>query len=227
MFSMKSARLGALAVALSAAMGSVAVAEEMPGNPYVTSNGSTPVMNSYGECWQAKGAKQQAIEACGDVMAKEEAPAPAAAVDGDDDGDGVPNSRDKCPNTPRGDKVDRDGCTIVESLTINLVNDEFDFDSAKLKPEMEAALDDLASRIKASEGHETVTVIGHTDSTGPENYNQGLSERRAAAAAGYLRGQGIEINDANIKGMGENSPIADNGTREGRAKNRRVEINTD
>ena len=220
-------RLSALAIALGAAMGGVAVAEEMAGNPYVTSKGDkAPVVNSYGECWPAKGATKQMLEACGDVIAQEEPKPEPVAVDGDVDGDGVPNSRDKCPNTPAGAKVDRDGCTIVENLVINLVEDEFDFDSAVLKPGMKAALDDLAARIEASPGYETVSIVGHTDSTGPEAYNQGLSERRAKAAADDLRGKGITISDADVSGMGESSPIADNGTREGRAQNRRVEIST-
>ena len=102
--------------------------------------------------------------------------------------------------------------------------DEFDFDSAALKPEMEAALTDLANRIKESSGNESVTVVGHTDSTGPEGYNMGLSERRANAAADFLEAQGID--GVTRKGMGESDPVADNSTKEGRAKNRRVEIQT-
>jgi outer membrane protein OmpA-like peptidoglycan-associated protein len=102
--------------------------------------------------------------------------------------------------------------------------DEFDFDSATLKPEMESALDDVAARIAASKGAESLSIVGHTDSTGPEDYNQGLSERRAQAVADYLAGQGVDPARMTTSGMGESSPIADNGTREGRAQNRRVEI---
>ena len=191
---------------------------------YVTDTGSGVVKDSYGECWRSSGVKVPREE-CGDMMAGPE-PEPEPMIDGDDDGDGVPNSRDKCPNTPRGAKVDSNGCEIIESLTINLEVEEFDFDSANLKPEMKAALDDVAARIKTSSGDERLDIVGHTDSTGPEAYNQGLSERRAAAVADYLVGEGID--DANItaSGMGETSPIADNGTRQGRARNRRVEINT-
>ena len=188
---------------------------------YVTDTGSGVVKDSYGECWKSSGMKVPREE-CGDMMAEPEEP----MVDGDDDGDGVPNSRDKCPNTPRGAKVDSNGCEIIESITINLEVEEFGFDSATLKPEMMAALDEVAARVQASSGDETLDIVGHTDSTGPEAYNQKLSERRAASVADYLVGAGIDEAKMTTSGMGETSPIADNATRDGRARNRRVEINT-
>ncbi len=208
-------------VPLSLAVGMVLAPQAMAAEKrWVDSaKGGTAVTNSYGECWDSAGAKQMRPE-CGDVIPME-APPP---VDGDDDGDGVPNSRDKCPNTRPGAKVDSNGCEIIDSITINLDVDEFDFDSAKLKPEMESALDDVAARIAASKGAESLNIVGHTDSTGPEDYNQGLSERRAQAVADYLAGQGVDPARMTTSGMGESSPIADNGTREGRAQNRRVEI---
>ena len=70
----------------------------------------------------------------------------------------------------------------------------------------------------------TITVIGHTDSVGDEAYNQGLSERRAQSVASYLRSQGVVGQRFNVMGYGEQSPIASNSTKEGRAQNRRVEI---
>jgi outer membrane protein OmpA-like peptidoglycan-associated protein len=83
---------------------------------------------------------------------------------------------------------------------------------------MITALDDLASRIAASPGHETLTLVGHTDSVGTDAYNQGLSERRAHAVAKYLMGKGIDINSSDVSGAGEKQPIADNGTRDGRPR---------
>jgi OOP family OmpA-OmpF porin len=144
----------------------------------------------------------------------------------DSDGDGVPDYKDKCPGTPAGAKVDANGCQIMGDMTIDLVNDEFDFDSAKLKPSMKAALDDVAARVKASKGDEMLMVIGHTDSVGSEAYNQGLSERRAQATADYLVSQGVGADRVSTKGMGESQPVADNGSKAGRSKNRRVEILT-
>lgn len=144
----------------------------------------------------------------------------------DSDGDGVPDYKDKCPGTPAGAKVDANGCEIVGNVTIDLVEDEFDFDSANLLPHMMAALDDVAGRIMASTGDETLVIVGHTDSVGSEVYNQGLSERRAAAVADYLVSQGVSADAISTKGMGESQPVADNSTAGGRAKNRRVEILT-
>ena len=69
-----------------------------------------------------------------------------------------------------------------------------------------------------------VDLEGHTDSIGTDKYNQGLSERRAASVLNYLTKTGVASNRITTKGFGESKPIADNKTKEGRAKNRRVEI---
>ncbi len=220
-------KIATVAAAVGLILGSTVASAEDPMRAYAMDAEKTVVTNAFGECWEAKGGVRQLIEKCGDVVAvtkEEEAKAKPVPVDGDDDNDGVPNSRDKCPNTAAGATVDSDGCQIVENLTINLVVEEFDFDSAVLKPEMKAALKDFADKVKASPGHETVTVIGHTDSTGPAAYNMKLSLRRAQAAADYLTSLGID--SITVKGMGETQPIASNKTREGRAKNRRIEITT-
>ncbi len=207
-----------MAAAIALALGSSAA---MAGNMGYAADGvKDVVMSGAGECWRSvEGPIMPPVEKCGDAMPKAEEP-----VDGDDDNDGVPNSMDKCPNTRPGATVDSDGCEIVENLTINLVVEEFDFDSAELKPEMKEALRDLAERIKASPGHERITIIGHTDSIGPEEYNMQLSLRRAEAAAEYLRSLGID--DITVEGRGEMEPIADNSTPEGRAQNRRIEVIT-
>ncbi|SOE48571.1 Outer membrane protein A precursor [plant metagenome] len=99
----------------------------------------------------------------------------------------------------------------------------FDFDKATLKPEGRQLLDQVVAQTR-SINLETIIAVGHTDSTGPEAYNQKLSERRAAAVKTYLVQQGVDTNRIYTEGKGELEPVADNKTRQGRAQNRRVEI---
>ena len=99
----------------------------------------------------------------------------------------------------------------------------FDFDKAVLKPEGKAKLDDLVGKIKAI-NLEVIIAVGHTDSVGADAYNQKLSVRRSEAVKAYLVTKGIEKNRVYTEGKGEKQPVADNKTPEGRAKNRRVEI---
>jgi len=144
----------------------------------------------------------------------------AAPVDGDDDGDGVPNSRDKCPNTPRGEFVDEDGCSLKLTLHIN-----FDFDKAEIQPEFKADLDRAATFIREHSQVPFILIAGHTDHTGSADYNQKLSEDRARAVRDYLvANYGIDGKRLLFRGYGKSRPVADNKTREGRYQNRRVEI---
>ena len=99
----------------------------------------------------------------------------------------------------------------------------FDFDKSVVKPDGKAKLDDLASKVRGV-NLEVVIAIGHADSIGSDAYNQKLSVRRAESVKAYLVSKGIEANRIYTEGKGEKQPVADNRTREGRAKNRRVEI---
>jgi OmpA-OmpF porin, OOP family len=99
----------------------------------------------------------------------------------------------------------------------------FDFDKSVLKPEGRAKLDDLVSKMSGL-NLEVVIAVGHTDSVGTDAYNQRLSVRRAEAVKSYLVSKGVERNRVYTEGKGEKQPVADNKTAEGRAKNRRVEI---
>ena len=99
----------------------------------------------------------------------------------------------------------------------------FDFDKSVIKPEGKTKLDDLSGKIKGI-NLEVVIAIGHADSIGSDAYNQKLSVRRAESVKAYLVSKGIEANRVYTEGKGKKQPVADNKTREGRAKNRRVEI---
>ena len=99
----------------------------------------------------------------------------------------------------------------------------FDFDKTVVKPEGRSKLDDLAGKVK-SINLEVVIAIGHADSIGSDEYNQKLSVRRAEAVKAYLVSKGVEPNRIYTEGKGEKQPVASNKTKEGRAKNRRAEI---
>jgi outer membrane protein OmpA-like peptidoglycan-associated protein len=143
-------------------------------------------------------------------------PPPPPAPPADADGDGVIDANDQCPDTPKGERVGPQGCTcdVTRQLTFKL-------NSAELTDEDKAVLDEVAAnltRLKFISG----TVVGHTDSSGSEAYNQGLSERRAQSALDYLATRGIDASRLKASGAGETQPVADNATKEGRAQNRRV-----
>jgi OOP family OmpA-OmpF porin len=99
----------------------------------------------------------------------------------------------------------------------------FDFDKHVIKPAGKAKLDDLVGKVKGI-NLEVIIAVGHTDSEGTDAYNQKLSVRRAESVKAYLVSKGIEKNRIYTEGKGEKQPVADNKTKEGRAKNRRVEI---
>ena len=123
---------------------------------------------------------------------------------------------------------------VVESGTVlvNVVveNIQFAFDSAELSASSKATLDDAVAKLtpfKDTIRDQTtgVTVTGYTDTSGPEDYNMKLSERRASAVADYMANSlGVDRGRMTVSGMCEANPVADNSTREGRMKNRRVEI---
>ena len=99
----------------------------------------------------------------------------------------------------------------------------FDFNKSVVKPEGKAKLDDLVGKMKGI-NLEVIIAVGHTDSVGGDAYNQKLSVSRSEAVKAYLVSKGIEKNRVYTEGKGEKQPVADNKTAEGRAKNRRVEI---
>ncbi|HET8769765.1 MAG TPA: OmpA family protein [Gemmatimonadaceae bacterium] len=119
-----------------------------------------------------------------------------------------------------GAKVERVGEGIQVTFESGLL---YDFDSDNMKPEARANLRELAASLKEYDGSELL-IVGHTDATGSDSYNQSLSERRAAAARSYLIAQGVESSRVKTRGLGESEPVATNDTDAGRQANRRVEV---
>ncbi len=150
----------------------------------------------------------------------------------DSDGDGVFDGIDQCPGTPAGREVDADGCAEFQAALAEgrlvFTGIQFEFNSSDIKDESFDYLDRGAAAILSEITNRpgiSIEVGGHTDSVGSESYNQGLSERRAAAVRDYFVSVEPSIADAlTTAGYGESQPIADNDTDEGRAQNRRVEL---
>ncbi len=152
-------------------------------------------------------------------LASAAAPVAAAPVSvvADSDGDGVPDSRDECPNTPKGAKVNAVGCWELTGVF-------FDSDQAVIKDTR--ALDEAVAVLKANPKL-MGEIQGHTDSTASADYNQKLSEARARAVRDYYIRQGIAPERIRAIGFGETRPAASNDTVAGRALNRRVELHPD
>lgn len=159
--------------------------------------------------------------------------APAAAPPpADTDGDGILDSADKCPGTPKGQAVGPDGCTPVTAER-KFEDVRFPFDRSHLTDTAKGTLDNTAGVLKdmvKANPKTKVSVSGHTDAVGSDAYNQALSERRAKTVTDYLVRKGIEGSRISTQAFGESQPIAPNTKAdgsddpEGRAKNRRAEI---
>ena len=114
-----------------------------------------------------------------------------AAVDGDDDGDGVLNSKDRCPNTPKLVRVDERGCWAIADVYFETNSAEIDADSKEL-------LRTLGVAVLKANPDLRVRVDGHTDSRGSDAYNQQLSERRAEAVRKFFIDEGIDAEPARV-----------------------------
>jgi hypothetical protein len=155
--------------------------------------------------------------------------------DGDEDGDGVPDSRDKCPGTPRGVQVDANGCPPAtpggrrgrgaEGRSHRHPRCALRVRFGTPDRHRQERLNTIATRLKQEAPSARLSVTGHTDSVGSDSYNQKLSERRAHSVTDYLVEQGVPRSSfVSVVGAGETQPVADNATAEGRAMNRRTEI---
>lgn len=170
--------------------------------------------------------KISALTPCGSGRTGESIDNPAAmdafvrtvffGPDKDSDEDGIYDTYDRCPNTPKGAKVDSRGCWVIPGLT-------FDLDKDVIKPEFYGLLDDIATVLKKNEGLR-IRIDGHACDLGTDEHNQDLSERRANAVMSYLVQKGVKEADLKTHGFGESKPIAPNTSEDNRVKNRRVEL---
>jgi OOP family OmpA-OmpF porin len=153
-----------------------------------------------------------------------EVPAPApevVPVSVDDDGDGVVNERDKCPNTLKGARVDGNGCVVEQTLTIRDIT--FENNSARLTANAQRLMENVVAFLR-SDSTARISISGHTDSVASDAYNMKLSRSRANEVRDYLVGYGIDASRLEAAGYGESRPVATNATAEGRELNRRVEF---
>jgi len=141
-------------------------------------------------------------------------PKPGPCID--NDVDGVCDKDDQCLNTPRGANVDYRGCWVLGDIF-------FDFDMYNIQPRYYPELDAVVKVLNKNSSLK-VRIEGNTDNIGTEEYNMGLSNRRAKAVMDYLVKAGIDENRLSTVGYGFSKPIATNATDEGRALNRRVEL---
>lgn len=197
---------------------------------------------AFGETTQKAEPKPEPV-----VEKPKEEPVVEAPVDGDDDNDGVLNSKDQCPNTTAGIQVDANGCDldtdkdgVVNSADIcpnsplgAEVNSDgcpkevtlainFATNSANIKDSSSALLDKYAKFLNTYTNY-SAHIVGHTDSKGAAAYNKKLSLKRAQAVVKALEARGVDPKQLSSDGMGEEQPIADNSTAEGRSQNRRIE----
>jgi OOP family OmpA-OmpF porin len=136
---------------------------------------------------------------------------------GDADADGVPDAQDQCPGTPKGAPVDSRGCWVVNNIN-------FDTGKYDIKPVYYGQLNEIASIMNAN-ANIKITIEGHTDNVGGDDYNQKLSEQRANAVMQYLTSADVDPFRLRAVGKGEGQPVASNDTSNGRALNRRIEFN--
>ncbi|MGD8837084.1 MAG: OmpA family protein, partial [Desulfobacteraceae bacterium] len=151
----------------------------------------------------------------------------------DSDNDGVLDHQDRCPGTQLGVKVDADGCPVpvptkraeVTAAGTWLYKDiQFEVNKSDLKASSYPTLNEIVDALNTQPGLK-IEIQGHTDNTGDRDYNLDLSLKRARSVRSYLISRGVDGSRMTSRGYGPDRPIESNTTKQGRARNRRVEIN--
>ena len=213
----------AILLALTSMSALVFAADKAPKKGYLTDSENGVVKSNFGLCWHTGfWTPADAVEGC-DSMLKSAAPAvplvtplpapaPAPYVDTTPGPVAAPAAAAAAVAVvPSSEKITFEADTF------------FDFDKSVLKPAGKTKLNDLASKLQGID-IEVVVATGHTDSVGSDAYNIKLSLRRANAVKAFLVSKGIPADRIFTAGKGEGTPVASNKTRDGRAKNRRVEV---
>jgi OmpA-OmpF porin, OOP family len=202
--------------ATSLVLAFAASADERPNEAFVGSSATARVVtDSYGNCVRTSSwSPDKAIEGCGRAVT----PAPVATA--------VPQPRSTAVTPPPPPPTLAVAALPPPVRAVSLQSDAlFAFGSANFKREGQPDdLEKFAQRARNLSSLEVVQIVGHTDNVGPSSYNQRLSEQRADSIKVYLVKSGVDPAKIAIVGVGERLPLADNATREGRARNRRVEI---
>ncbi|MBU3708392.1 MAG: OmpA family protein [Burkholderiaceae bacterium] len=202
---------------------------------YLVDSQNDVVRSGFGLCWHTGfWTPADAIEECDGAIAKPAAapapapspsPAPAQKLAAEPSPDQVVYAKEEPVIAEAASETAAPATTpapTAEKVTFS-ADAFFDFDKSVLKPEGKTTLQNLVAQLKNTD-IEVVVATGHTDWTGSDAYNMKLSMRRAKAVKAFLVSKGIPEARIFVEGKGERNPIADNHTREGRAKNRRVDI---
>lgn len=174
-----------------------------------TDSQGVPVRDSSGNCVLSSGVPHP------DCQPKKEAPPPKPA-------EPAKPAAPAAPAAPTAPAAKPAPASVKQAVVIQ-ADALFDFDKSVVRPDGKKNIDDALAKLKGVDV-EMVIATGHTDSVGTEAYNQKLSERRAAAVKEYLVSKGIPASKITTLGKGESQPVATNKTKEGRQKNRRVDI---
>lgn len=181
------------------------------------------------------------LDQCPDTPSGTEVDARGCTVPKDTDGDGVFDQQDRCPNTAAGTRVDAVGCPVIQEVVqaaarplfqvvegkaqpLILKGVNFRTGRSDLTPSSYTVLDEVAASLVANPTAR-IEIGGHTDATGARATNLRLSLGRAMAVRAYLVSKGVSTDRLVARGYGPDKPVADNRTVEGRAQNRRVELN--
>ena len=199
---------------------------------YLVDSANDPVKSGFGLCWHTGTwtPADAVVEGCDDMLKPAPAPAPVPKAEAEAPTPVTPAPAEPAPAEP-APVVEAPAPAPVPAAAAAPTSEKvtfeadafFDFDKFALKPAGKAKLEDLVSKLEGTD-LEVVVATGHTDSVGTDAYNLKLSMRRANAVKAFLVSKGIPADRIFTEGKGESKPVASNRTSEGRAKNRRVEV---